>query len=73
MFIYAVRDRKTGKLVTNITNPGHKFWEKKSYCEQAIDNYYYSSANRYLRQRTNYDLELVTFNLVEVSNEQDNT
>lgn len=69
MFIYAARDKNTGKLVKDITNPGHKFWEKKSYCEQAIDNYYYSSANRYLRERTKYDLELVTFELVEVPNE----
>lgn len=39
MFIYGVRDKKTGKFVKDITNPGHKFWEVKGYCQKAIDNY----------------------------------
>ena len=65
MFIYAVRDKKTGKLVKDITNPGHKFWEVKGYCQKAIDNY--NKGNYYRRRNPKYDLEMVTYKLVEVS------
>ena len=65
MFIYGVRDKKTGKLVKDITNPGHKFWEVKGYCQKAIDNY--NEGNYYRRRNSTYDLEMVTFKLVEVS------
>ena len=37
--LYAVRDKKSGNFVSNITNPGHKFWEKKGACENAIERY----------------------------------
>ena len=67
MFIYAVRDRKTGKLVKDITNPGHKFWEVKGYCQKAIDNY--NEHNYYSRRNPTYDLEMVTYKLVEVQDE----
>ena len=67
MFIYGVRDKKTGKLVKDITNPGHKFWEVKGYCQKAIDNY--NRGNYYRRRNSTYDLEMVTFKLVEVPNE----
>ena len=67
MFIYAVRDRKTGKLVKDITNPGHKFWEVKGYCQKAIDNY--NRGNYYRRRNSTYDLEMVTYKLVEVEDE----
>jgi hypothetical protein len=62
-----IRDRKTGKFVKNITNPGHKFWEVRGYCQKAIDNYNYG--NYYRRRNPNYDLELVKFELVEVRDE----
>ena len=65
MFIYAVRDTKTGRLVKDITNPGHKFWEVKGYCQKAIDNY--NKGNYYRRRNPKYDLEMVTYKLVEVS------
>ena len=67
MFIYGVRDKKTGKLVKDITNPGHKFWEVKGYCQKAIDNY--NRGNYYRRRNSTYDLEMVTFKLVEVEDE----
>lgn len=67
MFIYGVRDKKTGKLVKDITNPGHKFWEVKGYCQKAIDNY--NRGNYYRRRNSTYDLEMVIFKLVEVPNE----
>ena len=65
MFIYAVRDKNTGKIVKDITNPGHKFWEIKGYCQKAIDNY--NKGNYYRRRNPKYDLEMVTYKLVEVS------
>ena len=61
MKLYAARDKNTGKLVTDLTSPGHKFWHRKGDCENAIRNY---NSNRY--RRGNYDLELVTYELVEV-------
>lgn len=64
MKLYAARDKNTGKLVTGLTSPSHKFWQRKSDCEKAIMNY---NNSRY--KRTNYDLELVTYELVEVKEE----
>lgn len=61
MRLYAARDKITGKLVSNITNPGRKFWQRQGDCENAIKNY-----NHYNRNYKKYDLELVTYELVEV-------
>ena len=61
MRLYAARDKNTGKLVSNITSPGHKFWHRQGDCENAINNY-----NHYNRNYKKYDLELVVFELVEV-------
>ena len=63
-YMYAVRDTGTGKLVTNLTNPGHKYWEKKGNCLNAIEAYYKS---RYRRHKYEGPLKLVTFELVEVT------
>lgn len=52
--IYAVRDTTTGKLVSNITNPRRKYWDRKGNALAAI--------NRSYRK---HNLELVTFVLVE--------
>ena len=65
MRIYAARDKISGKLVSNITNPSHKFWQRKGDCESAIRRY---NSNRY--KRGNYDLELVEYELVEVKEEE---
>ena len=62
MKLYAARDKNSGKLVSNITSPGHKFWQRKADCENAINRY--KSGDCY--RRGNYDLELVTFELIEV-------
>ena len=67
MFLYAVRDKNTGKIVKDITNPGHKFWEVRGYCQKAIDNY--NEGNYYSRRNPKYDLEMITFELVEVKDE----
>ena len=66
MRIYAARDKDTGKLVSNITNPNHKFWQRKGDCEIAIRSH---MNDRYKR----YNLELVEYELVEVKKEDDDT
>lgn len=63
-YMYAVRDTATGKLVTNLTNPGHKYWEKKGNCLNAIEAY--NKRSRYCNRRHEGPLELVTFELVEI-------
>lgn len=63
-YMYAVRDAATGKLVTNLTNPGHKYWEKKGYCLNAIKAY--NKRSRYCSRRYEGPLEIVTFELVEI-------
>lgn len=63
--LYVVRDKKSGKFVNNITNPKHKFWEKKGSCESALKNY--AIRYEYLLTKGNYrgklshpeDLEIV--------------
>lgn len=37
--LYAIMNCETGKLETKLTNPGHKFWEIKGHCINALDNY----------------------------------
>ena len=37
--LYAIIDISTNELVSNITNPGHKFWEVKGYCKIALMKY----------------------------------
>ena len=59
MRLYAARDKNTGKLVSGITSPSHKFWQRETDCRNAISRY---NSRRY----KNYDLELVTYELVEV-------
>lgn len=61
MRLYAARDKNTGKLVSGITNPSRRFWQRQGDCELAIRRY---NNSRY--KYHNYDLELVTYELVEV-------
>lgn len=37
--IYGIVDVTTNKLISNITNPSHKFWEIKGHCINALLNY----------------------------------
>lgn len=37
--LYGVMDKSTGKLVSNITNPRHKYWEKRGTAENAVRRY----------------------------------
>lgn len=73
-FLYAARDITTGKLVSNITNPRRKYWDRKANAENAIKSYnkYYANKefNTIRENRGMHGtLELVTFKLVEVKDE----
>lgn len=62
--LYAARDTSTGKLVSDITNPRRKYWDRKGNAEVAI--------RRYNGRSVKYKhgtLELVTFKLVEEEDE----
>lgn len=54
--IYAVRNKSTGKLVSDLTNPRKKYWDKRNFAERAI-------------REDCRDLELVVFKLVEVKDD----
>jgi hypothetical protein len=69
--LYAAREIETGKLVSYITNPRRKYWDKKGNAEKAINAYNRRYANKEFNthdeNRGKYGtLELVTFELVEV-------
>lgn len=70
IFLYGARDTTTGKLVSDITNPKRKYWDKKGNAQKAIDYYNSRYANRKLTYGANKVehglIELVTFELVEV-------
>ena len=72
--LYAARDTSTGKLVSDITNPKRKYWDKRGNAVSAIDYYNRCYANRKLPRSANKGehgtLELVTFRLVEVNDER---
>ena len=34
--LYGVMDKLTGKLVSNITNPRHKYWETRKTAENTV-------------------------------------
>lgn len=54
--IYAVRNKSTGKLVSDLTNPRKKYWDKRNFAEKAMRGDVRS-------------LELVVFKLVEVKDD----
>ena len=71
--LYGARDTTTGKLVSDITNPRRKYWDKKGNAEKAIEYYNRSYANKKLPYSANKGehgfIELVTFELIEVKEE----
>lgn len=48
--LYGVMDKSTGKLVSNITNPRHKYWETRKTAENAV--------RRFMSRRYNADRKL---------------
>ncbi len=63
MKLYAARNKNTGKLVSDITNPSRKFWQRRGDCVHAISKYN-------CRRCKTYNLELVVFELVEVEDDE---
>ena len=62
--LYAARDTSTGKLVSDLTSPTKRFWQMKGACQEAIRR---ATSGRY---RIYDSLELVTFKLVEVTDDE---
>jgi len=63
-YIYGAREVTTGKLVSNLTNPRRKYWDREGNAQNAIK--YHNS--RFLRYGGKPGLvELVKFELVEVT------
>ena len=67
-YIYGARDVDTGKLVSDITNPRRKYWDRRGNAQSAIDDYNKHAGDpRYNKNRGKYrQVELVVFELVEV-------
>lgn len=54
--LYGVIDKSTGKLVSDITNPRHKFWERKKSAETAVDRYTSPYHNIYKHKQEDLDV-----------------
>ena len=67
--IYGAREIESGKLVSDITNPKKKYWDKKGSASKAVEEYNLKYANRKLPYSVNRgehsNLEMVEFILVE--------
>lgn len=48
--LYGVMDKSTGKLISNITNPRHKYWETRQTAENAV--------RKFMSERYNADRQL---------------
>lgn len=48
--LYGVMDKSTGKLVSNLTNPRHKYWETRKTAENAV--------RKFMSERYNVDRKL---------------
>ena len=57
--LFGVKNEATGKLVSNITNPRHKYWESEKKAQSALDVYtsrykYYDSIKISCRETKKY-------------------
>lgn len=48
--LYCVMDKSTGKLISNLTNPRHKYWETRKTAENAV--------RKFMSERYNADRQL---------------
>lgn len=58
--LFGVKDKSTGKLVSDITNPRHKYWESEKRAQSAINGYnpiYVTQRDR--KKHNKEDLEVV--------------
>lgn len=60
--LYAVRNEETGKLVSDITNPRRKYWDRRGNAVSAM--------NHGVCRKKYKRLELVVFELVEVEDDE---
>lgn len=68
IYLYGAREIATGKLVSNITNPCRKYWDRRGNAVNAI--YYHNTKSaRYRKSNEPGEVELVVFELVEVKEE----
>ena len=67
--IYGAREIESGKLVSDITNPKKKYWDKKGSAKKAVEDYNLKYANRKLPYSVNRgehsNLEMIEFILIE--------
>lgn len=63
--LYAARCVETGKLVSDLTNPRRKYWDREGNARAAI-NSYNNHVNYYGKMNNHGKVELVKFELVEV-------
>lgn len=64
-YLYVAREVATGKLVSDITNPRRKYWDREGNAREAINSY--NNHVNYCGRRNNHGkVELVKFELVEV-------
>lgn len=63
--LYAARCVETGKLVSDLTNPRRKYWDREGNAKAAI-NSYNNHVNYHGRKYNHGKVELVKFELVEV-------
>lgn len=63
--LFGVKDKSTGKLVSDITNPRHKYWESEKRAQSAINGYnpiYVTQRDR--KKHNKEDLEVVEIKCV---------
>lgn len=63
--LFGVKDKSTGKLVSDITNPRHKYWESEKRAQSAINGYnpiYVTQRDR--KKHNKDDLEVVEIKCV---------
>ena len=65
-YLYGAREVATGKLVSNITNPRRKYWDKRGNAVNAIE-YHNNRSPSWRKSNMPGQVELVVFELVEVS------
>lgn len=67
--LFGVKDTSTGKLVSDITNPRHKYWESEKRAQSAINGYnpiYVTQRDR--KKHNKEDLEVVKIKCVVQEN-----
>ena len=67
--LYAILNTETSKLETKLTKPGHKIWEVKRHCKNALNTYkdkYNRNPNKYQALRLPHPdvLRVVEFSLL---------